>query len=92
MHTENTIIECFVVGISFSLEEKQRATRRKRETEAEKAAATGGTPLVPYEALWFKKVKAEDSEGFEHLMHVYKGNYWNAKEKGDWKQFPDIFY
>ncbi|XP_031638486.1 oxysterol-binding protein 2 [Contarinia nasturtii] len=72
------------------LEEKQRSTRRKREAEAE-SAASSKSAYTPYEPLWFKKVKDEDCEGFDHLMHVYKGNYWEAKRNGDWKQCPNIF-
>lgn len=64
--------------------------RRQREIEAEKAAEEG-KPFMPYEPLWFKKVKDEDCEGYEHLMHVYKGNYWETKKKGDWKDCPQIF-
>lgn len=74
------------------LEEKQRSTRRKRETEAENAAVNKeGVAFNPYEPLWFSKVKDEECEGFDHLMHVYKGNYWEAKKKQDWKQCPQIF-
>lgn len=64
--------------------------RRQRETEAENAASEG-IPYKPYEPLWFEKVKDEDSEGFDHYLHVYKGNYWEAKRKGDWLQCPNIF-
>lgn len=73
------------------LEEKQRSTRRRREADAESAATSKGAPFTPYEPLWFKKVKDEDCEGYDHLMHVYKGNYWEAKKNSDWKQCPDIF-
>lgn len=72
------------------LEEKQRVTRRMREAEAE-SAATNKSVFTPYEPLWFEKVKDEDCEGFDHLMHVYKGNYWEAKKNADWKQCPKIF-
>ncbi|KAB0790728.1 hypothetical protein PPYR_15720 [Photinus pyralis] len=69
------------------LEEKQRATRRQRETEAERAAAEG-RPYMPYQPIWFEQVKEDDSDT---ISHVYKGGYWEAKEKGDWSQCPDIF-
>ncbi|KAK5638430.1 hypothetical protein RI129_012725 [Pyrocoelia pectoralis] len=69
------------------LEEKQRATRRQREAEAERAAAEG-RPFTPYQPLWFEQVKEEDSDT---IAHVYKGGYWEAKQKQDWSRCPDIF-
>lgn len=69
------------------LEEKQRAVRRQREAEAEQAAAEG-RPYQPYKPLWFEQTKEDDSDV---VHHVYKGTYWEAKEKQDWSQCPDIF-
>ncbi|KAG8236531.1 hypothetical protein J437_LFUL015805 [Ladona fulva] len=69
------------------LEEKQRAARRKREGEAEKAAAEG-RPYPPYEPVWFKK-QTEPYTG--NVFHMYQGRYWDCKEKGDWSMCPDIF-
>lgn len=68
----------------------QRARRRNREAEAEQAAIEG-QPLPPYEPIWFRKINDEDAEGFDHLMHVTKGTYWDAKKNGDWSQCPSIF-
>ncbi|XP_046385783.1 oxysterol-binding protein 1 isoform X2 [Ischnura elegans] len=77
------------------LEEKQRAARRKREAEAEKAAADEeikeeikGRPYPPYEPVWFKK-QTEPYTG--KVFHVYQGKYWENKERGDWSMCPDIF-
>ncbi|KAK9874161.1 hypothetical protein WA026_002516 [Henosepilachna vigintioctopunctata] len=69
------------------LEEKQRAVRRKKESEAEKAAIEG-RPYEPYKPLWFEK--KEDPETGT-VSHIYKGNYWECKEKQDWSMCPDIF-
>lgn len=69
------------------LEEKQRAARRKRENEAE-GASKQGRPYPAYEPIWFDKRKEEDSET---ITHVYKGTYWQAKEKQEWVGSPDIF-
>lgn len=69
------------------LEEKQRATRRKREAETE-AAAKEGRPYTPYEPVWFERRKEDDSDT---IFHVYKNTYWQAKEKQDWSECPDIF-
>uniref|UniRef100_A0A3Q2QJ89 Oxysterol-binding protein n=1 Tax=Fundulus heteroclitus TaxID=8078 RepID=A0A3Q2QJ89_FUNHE len=68
------------------LEEKQRSTRREREKDAVKAAAT--PEEENYQALWFEKIN--DSASGETL-HVYKGGYWEAKEQGGWEMCPDIF-
>ncbi|XP_076045090.1 oxysterol binding protein isoform X2 [Oratosquilla oratoria] len=69
------------------LEEKQRATRRKRESEAE-AAATEGREYPAYQPTWFLKEKDEETGG---LIYKYKGEYWECKEKQDWSRCPDIF-
>lgn len=69
------------------LEEKQRAKRRKRETEAAAAQAEGKVYEV-YKPTWFEKV-VDDLTGT--ALHVYKGGYWEAKEKADWSMTPDIF-
>ncbi|KAF5286953.1 hypothetical protein FQR65_LT12412 [Abscondita terminalis] len=69
------------------LEEKQRAARRNREAEAEIAAAEG-RPYPPYEPIWFVQVREPDTDT---IAHVYKGGYWEAKEKQDWSRCPDIF-
>uniref|UniRef100_A0A663LX83 Oxysterol-binding protein n=1 Tax=Athene cunicularia TaxID=194338 RepID=A0A663LX83_ATHCN len=64
------------------LEEKQRAVRRRREAEAVEALEEGYIPL------WFeRKVDAVTGE----LICVYKGGYWEAKDKQDWSTCPDIF-
>lgn len=69
------------------LEEKQRAARRQRESEVEEAAKQG-RPYPPYEPIWFVRHKEDDSDT---ITHVYKGTYWQAKEKQEWGACPDIF-
>lgn len=69
------------------IEEKQRAVRRKRESDAEKAAAEG-RPYAPYKPLWFEQ---KTQEGSDVITHIYKGSYWETKESQDWSQCPDIF-
>ncbi|CAH0548933.1 unnamed protein product [Brassicogethes aeneus] len=69
------------------LEEKQRAVRRAREAETEAAAKTGNH-IEPYQPLWFEQKKNEETGT---VIHVYKGNYWESKEKQDWSMCPDIF-
>ncbi|KAL0267043.1 UNVERIFIED_CONTAM: hypothetical protein PYX00_009415 [Menopon gallinae] len=69
------------------LEEKQRAVRRQRESDAE-VAASSGQPYRPYEPIWFKQEKDPITGS---LIHVYNGKYWEAKAKKDWSMCPDIF-
>ncbi|XP_067355458.1 oxysterol-binding protein 1 isoform X2 [Channa argus] len=38
--------------------------------------------------LWFEKI---DDPISGETMHIYKGGYWEAKEKGSWDICPDIF-
>lgn len=47
-----------------------------------------GTPYDPYRALWFERKKDPDTK---EVAHVYKGGYWESKEKQDWSMCPDIF-
>ncbi|ELW66913.1 Oxysterol-binding protein 1 [Tupaia chinensis] len=69
------------------LEEKQRLSRKKREAEAMKATEDG-TPYDPYKALWFERKKDPVTK---ELTHIYRGEYWECKEKQDWTSCPDIF-
>eukprot|EP00069_Balaena_mysticetus_P003777 bmy_16753T0 len=69
------------------LEEKQRLSRKKREAEAMKATEDG-TPYDPYKALWFERKKDPVTK---ELTHIYRGGYWECKEKQDWSSCPDIF-
>ncbi|KAG8597958.1 hypothetical protein GDO81_002445 [Engystomops pustulosus] len=69
------------------LEEKQRAVRRRREAEAVEALEEGND-YEGYQPLWFeRKVDPHTND----LMCVYKGGYWECKEKQDWSKCPDIF-
>ena len=73
--------------LKLLLEEKQRARRRKREAEAE-AARRAGKVYEEYTPTWFENTRDDfsDSEIF-----VYKGGYWEAKEKKDWNVCPVIY-
>lgn len=44
--------------------------------------------LLVYEPVWFKK-EVEPITGT--IAHLYKGGYWEAKDKGDWSMCPQIF-
>ena len=41
-----------------------------------------------YKALWFDH--CEDPITGEPV-HIYKGGYWEAKDRGSWEDSPDIF-
>ncbi|RXN32050.1 oxysterol-binding 2-like isoform X1 [Labeo rohita] len=69
------------------LEEKQRATRRRREAEASKAIDEG-QDFEGYTPLWFHQ-RTDEMTG--ETVYVYKGGYWEAKERQDWNMCPDIF-
>ncbi|XP_044051374.1 oxysterol-binding protein 2 isoform X4 [Siniperca chuatsi] len=69
------------------LEEKQRAVRRRREAEASDAL-DDGREYEGYQPLWF--YQRRDSVTGE-TNFVYKGGYWEAKERQDWSMCPDIF-
>lgn len=73
--------------VKVALEDKQRATRRVREEEAEKAASEG-RPYVPYEPLWFKKT-TDPITG--NPVHIYTQEYWQCKDRQDWSRCPDIY-
>uniref|UniRef100_U3JWP5 Oxysterol-binding protein n=1 Tax=Ficedula albicollis TaxID=59894 RepID=U3JWP5_FICAL len=69
------------------LEEKQRAVRRRREAEAVEALEEG-KDYEGYSPLWFER-RADALTG--ELLCVYKGGYWEAKDRQDWSVCPDIF-
>ncbi|NXP28964.1 OSBP1 protein, partial [Scytalopus superciliaris] len=54
--------------------------RGRRAAEAARASEDG-TPCDPYKPLWFERKKDPVTQ---ELAHVYKGGYWESKEKQDW--------
>uniref|UniRef100_A0A0N4WUV1 OSBP1 protein n=2 Tax=Haemonchus TaxID=6288 RepID=A0A0N4WUV1_HAEPC len=71
----------------LELEEKQRAVRRKREAQLEKAMQQG-LSYEEYQPKWFQKTQDEITGT---LIHKYLGEYWEKKEQGDWSGCPTIF-
>ncbi|CAL8247754.1 unnamed protein product [Merluccius merluccius] len=69
------------------LEEKQRAVRRRREAEATDALDEG-KEFEGYQPLWFHQ-RRDSITGETNF--VYKGGYWEAKEKQDWSMCAEIF-
>ncbi|XP_029960661.1 oxysterol-binding protein 2 isoform X2 [Salarias fasciatus] len=75
------------------LEEKQRAVRRRREAEAsdaldEECEYDSGREYEGYQPLWFHQ-RRDSITGETNF--VYKGGYWETKDKQDWSMCPDIF-
>ncbi|XP_069475236.1 oxysterol-binding protein 2 isoform X2 [Ambystoma mexicanum] len=69
------------------LEEKQRAVRRLRESEAG-VALDEGVDYEGYQPMWFER-KLDPISG--EISSVYKGGYWEQKDRNDWSLCPDIF-
>lgn len=69
------------------LEEKQRAVRRRREAEASDAMDQG-QEYEGYKPLWFHQ-RTDPVTG--EMNFVYKGGYWETKDRQDWSMCPDIF-
>lgn len=73
--------------IKLLLEENQRARRRDRETEAQTASEAGHL-YEGYKPTWFEYTEDEHSD---LGIYVYKGGYWESKEKQDWSNTPKIY-
>ncbi|XP_006894856.1 PREDICTED: oxysterol-binding protein 2 isoform X1 [Elephantulus edwardii] len=69
------------------LEEKQRLTRRRR-LEASARGAEEEKEAEVHTPLWFEK-RLDPLTGETACM--YKGGYWEAKERQDWHMCPNIF-
>uniref|UniRef100_A0A3P8W331 Oxysterol-binding protein n=1 Tax=Cynoglossus semilaevis TaxID=244447 RepID=A0A3P8W331_CYNSE len=68
------------------LEEKQRAARRRREAEI--FPGSSKQEYEGYQPLWFHQ-RRNSITG--ETTFVYKGDYWETKERQDWSMCPDIF-
>uniref|UniRef100_A0A3B4A1X7 Oxysterol-binding protein n=1 Tax=Periophthalmus magnuspinnatus TaxID=409849 RepID=A0A3B4A1X7_9GOBI len=84
------------------LEERQRLERKKREAQANQALDDALCPdwlrdvpcllysqdVEGYHPLWFEK-RTDETTG--EITYTYRGGYWEAKERQDWSQCPEIF-
>ncbi|KAL3041799.1 hypothetical protein OYC64_019889 [Pagothenia borchgrevinki] len=68
------------------LEECQRLERKKREAQANQALEEG-QDIEGYQPLWFEKRAEHSGES----TYIYRGGYWEAKDRQDWSICPDIF-
>lgn len=73
--------------VKQQLEEGQRARRRLREQEAQDASESGHV-YKGYKPRWFEEIDDELGGG---KIFIYKGGYWEAKEKQDWSTCPNIY-
>jgi hypothetical protein len=80
------IIPCYDFCI-LELEEKQRANRRQREQEVEQAMQKG-LSYPEYAPCWFDKSQDEFTGS---VVHIFKSDYWQCKDKQDWSRCPSIF-
>ncbi|XP_037673055.1 oxysterol-binding protein 2 isoform X2 [Choloepus didactylus] len=73
------------------LEEKQRQMRRRRLELCARSGVCGAEEereADAYAPLWFEK-RLDPLTG--EMACVYKGGYWEAKDKQDWHMCPNIF-
>uniref|UniRef100_A0A8C6P4Q4 Oxysterol-binding protein n=1 Tax=Nothobranchius furzeri TaxID=105023 RepID=A0A8C6P4Q4_NOTFU len=63
------------------LEEHQRLERKRREAQANQ-------DIEGYQPVWFEK-RTDDCTG--ESTYVYRGGYWEAKDRQDWSLCPEIF-
>ncbi|CAN0333898.1 unnamed protein product [Lampetra fluviatilis] len=69
------------------LEEKQRLVRRRREAELA-SAAEEGRKHESYRPMWFER---KEDPFTREVSCIYRGGYWETKEKQEWKIIQDIF-
>uniref|UniRef100_A0A1A8H9F7 Oxysterol-binding protein n=1 Tax=Nothobranchius korthausae TaxID=1143690 RepID=A0A1A8H9F7_9TELE len=69
------------------LEEHQRLERKRREAQANQALDEG-QDIEGYQPVWFEK-RTDDCSG--ESTYVYRGGYWEAKDRQDWSLCPEIF-
>uniref|UniRef100_A0A3P8SN16 Oxysterol-binding protein n=1 Tax=Amphiprion percula TaxID=161767 RepID=A0A3P8SN16_AMPPE len=73
-------------GQKQRLEERQRLERKRREAQHD--SVSSGQDIEGYNPLWFEK-RTDDRTG--ESTYTYRGGYWEAKDRQDWSQCPDIF-
>ncbi|XP_077398788.1 oxysterol-binding protein 2 isoform X1 [Vanacampus margaritifer] len=69
------------------LEECQRLERKRREVQTLQAVEEGQEVEV-HQPVWFKK---KTDETTKEISYIYRGGYWEAKERQDWSMCPEIF-
>lgn len=69
------------------LEEKQRASRKLRESTANSQTSSSSS-LCPCQPVWFKE---QYDTLKKQTYYIYKGGYWESKDQQDWSMCPNIF-
>uniref|UniRef100_A0A3Q2Y3L3 Oxysterol-binding protein n=1 Tax=Hippocampus comes TaxID=109280 RepID=A0A3Q2Y3L3_HIPCM len=67
------------------LEECQRLERKRRECIEIRSCCE---KVEVYQPMWFEK---RTDETTRESSYVYRGGYWEAKERQDWSMCPEIF-
>uniref|UniRef100_A0A3B3X9I3 Oxysterol-binding protein n=1 Tax=Poecilia mexicana TaxID=48701 RepID=A0A3B3X9I3_9TELE len=67
------------------LEDHQRMERKRREAQANQALEE---EVESYQPVWFE-MRTDENTG--EAMCMYRGGYWEAKERQDWSHCPEIF-
>uniref|UniRef100_A0A3Q2CIG9 Oxysterol-binding protein n=1 Tax=Cyprinodon variegatus TaxID=28743 RepID=A0A3Q2CIG9_CYPVA len=67
------------------LEDHQRLERKRREAQANQALEED---IEGYQPVWFEK---RTNENTGETSYMYRGGYWEAKERQDWNHCPEIF-
>uniref|UniRef100_M3ZPI6 Oxysterol-binding protein n=1 Tax=Xiphophorus maculatus TaxID=8083 RepID=M3ZPI6_XIPMA len=84
------------------LEDHQRMERKRREAQANQALEEetsdafigcclpllSGQDVESYQPVWFEK-RTDENTG--ESSYMYRGGYWEAKERQDWSHCPEIF-
>uniref|UniRef100_A0A3B5QNP9 Oxysterol-binding protein n=1 Tax=Xiphophorus maculatus TaxID=8083 RepID=A0A3B5QNP9_XIPMA len=68
------------------LEDHQRMERKRREAQANQS--TCRQDVESYQPVWFEK-RTDENTG--ESSYMYRGGYWEAKERQDWSHCPEIF-
>ncbi|MEQ2251905.1 Oxysterol-binding protein 2 [Ilyodon furcidens] len=69
------------------LEERQRLERKRREVQANQVLEEV-QDIEGYQPVWFEK-RTDENTG--EASYMYRGGYWEAKERQDWSHCPEIF-
>lgn len=62
--------------------------RSKFYTMSNSSSFSSGQDIEGYQPLWFEK-RTDDPTG--ENTYFYRGGYWEAKDRLDWSQCPEIF-
>lgn len=86
------MIDNFPLGLSHFwktvFHEDNEVGMHEKKVNAISCSFSLGQDIEGYQPLWFEK-RTDDSTG--ESTYVYRGGYWEAKDRQDWSQCPEIF-